>query len=59
MGHAIMHGVLNRDGKLREPPLLQTFKPGQLTSRFIKGERARCGRSMAMFLPSRGGLATF
>ena len=50
IGHDIMHGVLHLDGKLwRTLPLL-TFKPGQLTRRYIDGERARFVSPMAMFL---------
>ncbi len=50
IGHDLMHGVLHLDGKLwRTLPLL-TFKPGQLTRRYIDGERASFVSPMAMFL---------
>lgn len=50
IGHDIMHGVLHLDGKLwRTLPLL-IFKPGQLTRRYIDGERAKFVSPMAMFL---------
>ncbi len=48
--HDLIHGVLHLDGKLwRTLPLL-TFKPGQLTRRYIDGERAKFVSPMAMFL---------
>ena len=50
IGHDLMHGVLHLDGKLwRTLPLL-AFKPGQLTRRYIEGERASFVSPMAMFL---------
>lgn len=50
IGHDIMHGVLHLDGKLwRTLPML-AFKPGQLTRRYIDGERAKFVSPMAMFL---------
>ncbi|WP_394729939.1 DUF3667 domain-containing protein [Altererythrobacter sp. GH1-8] len=50
IGHEIMHGVLHLDGKIwRTLPLL-LFKPGQLTRRYIEGERAKFVGPMAMFL---------
>ena len=50
IGHDIMHGVLHLDGKLWETLPLLAFKPGQLTRRFIDGERAKFVSPMAMFL---------
>ena len=48
--HDIMHGVLHLDGKLwRTLPLL-AFKPGELTRRYIDGERAKFVSPIAMFL---------
>jgi Protein of unknown function (DUF3667) len=48
--HDIMHGVLHLDGKLwRTLPLL-AFKPGELTRRYIDGERASFVSPIAMFL---------
>lgn len=46
----IMHGVLHLDGKLwRTLPLL-AIKPGELTRRYIDGERAKFVSPMAIFL---------
>jgi hypothetical protein len=50
IGHDIMHGVLHLDGKLWNTLPLLTFKPGELTRRFIAGERAKFVSPMAMFL---------
>ena len=50
IGHDLMHGVLHLDGKLwRTLPML-VFKPGNLTRRYIEGERASFVSPMAMFL---------
>ncbi len=50
LGHDLIHGVLHLDGKFwRTLPLL-TLKPGQLTRRYIDGERAKFVSPMAMFL---------
>ena len=50
IGHDIMHGVLHLDGKLWNTLPLLTFRPGELTRRFIEGERAKFVSPMAMFL---------
>ena len=50
IGHDIMHGVLHLDGKLWETLQLLAFKPGELTRRYIIGERAKFVSPMAMFL---------
>ena len=48
--HDIAHGVLHFDGKtFRTLPLL-AWKPGELTRRYIAGERARFVSPMALFL---------
>jgi len=48
--HEIAHGVLHADGKVfRTIPLLAT-RPGELTRRYIAGERARFVSPMAVFL---------
>lgn len=48
--HDLIHGVLHLDGKLwRTLPML-VFRPGQLTRRYIEGERAKFVSPMAMFL---------
>lgn len=50
IGHDLLHGVLHLDGKLwRTLPLLMA-KPGDLTRRYIDGERAKFVSPMAMFL---------
>lgn len=50
IAHDLVHGVLHLDGKLwRTLPLL-TFKPGEITRRYIEGERATFVSPMAMFL---------
>jgi hypothetical protein len=50
IGHDIMHGVLHLDGKLWDTLPLLTFKPGDLTRRYIAGERAKFVSPMSMFL---------
>lgn len=50
IGHDIMHGVLHLDGKLWNTLPLLLFKPGDLTRRFIAGERAKFVSPMSMFL---------
>ena len=50
IGHDILHAVLHLDGKLWATLPLLTFKPGELTRRYIAGERARFVSPMAMFL---------
>lgn len=49
-GHDLAHSVLHFDGKLwRTLPLL-ALRPGELTRRYIAGERARFVSPMAIFL---------
>ena len=50
IGHDLLHGVLHLDGKFWSTLPLLIFKPGQLTRRYIDGERARFVSPMAMFL---------
>ena len=48
--HDLIHGVLHFEGKMwRTLPLL-AFQPGQLTRRYIDGQRARFVSPMALFL---------
>lgn len=48
--HDILHSVLHFDGKLwRTLPML-LFKPGELTRRYVHGERAKFVSPMAIFL---------
>jgi hypothetical protein len=50
IGHEIAHGVFHFEGKIwRTLPLL-FFKPGDLTRRYIHGERARFVTPLALFL---------
>ncbi len=50
MGHEILHGVFHFEGKLwRTLPML-AWRPGDLTLRYIEGERARFVSPMAIFL---------
>ncbi len=48
--HDLIHGVLHLDGKFWNTIPLLIFKPGQLTRRYIDGERAKFVSPMAMFL---------
>ncbi len=49
-GHDILHGVFHFEGKIwRTLPML-AFKPGELTRRYIDGERARFVSPIALFL---------
>ncbi|QZH76083.1 MAG: DUF3667 domain-containing protein [Erythrobacter sp.] len=48
--HDLLHGALHFEGKLwRTLPML-VFRPGQLTRRYIEGQRARFVSPMALFL---------
>lgn len=48
--HDLAHGVLHLDGKIwRTLPLL-AWKPGELTRRYIEGERAKFVSPLAIFL---------
>jgi hypothetical protein len=48
--HDLLHGVLHFEGKMwRTLPLL-AWKPGELTRRYIAGERAKFVSPMALFL---------
>ncbi|MCX9146959.1 DUF3667 domain-containing protein [Erythrobacter sp. WG] len=50
IGHDIMHGVLHLDGKLWNTLPMLVMRPGELTRRFIAGERAKFVSPMSMFL---------
>ena len=50
IGHDLWHGVLHLDGKLANTLPLLAFKPGQLTRRYVAGERRRFVSPMGMFL---------
>jgi len=50
IGHDIAHGVLHVEGKIwRTLPLL-IFRPGELTRRYVAGERTRFLSPLALFL---------
>lgn len=50
MGEELLHGILHFDGKaLRTLPMLVAF-PGQLTRRYIDGQRTRYVSPLALFL---------
>jgi hypothetical protein len=48
--HDIAHGVLHFDGKLWQTLPLLVWRPGELTRRYIHGERARFVSPIALFL---------
>jgi len=49
-GHDLLHGVFHFEGKIWHTLPLLFFKPGELTRRYIAGERAKFVSPMAMFL---------
>ena len=50
IGHEILHGVAHFEGKMwRTLPML-AWRPGELTRRYIEGERTRFVSPMALFL---------
>jgi hypothetical protein len=48
--HDFLHGVLHLDGKLWHTLPLLAWRPGDLTRRYIEGERARFVSPLALFL---------
>lgn len=50
VGHDLVHGILHLDGKLWDTLKLLTTRPGELTRRYIAGERVRFVSPMSMFL---------
>ena len=48
--HDLLHGVLHFEGKTWKTLPLLAFRPGELTRRYIEGERARFVSPMALFL---------
>lgn len=48
--HEILHGVVHFEGKLWNTLPMLVLRPGELTRRYIHGERARFVSPMAMFL---------
>ena len=50
IGHELLHGVFHFEGKIwRTLPML-ALRPGELTRRYVAGERARFVSPMALFL---------
>jgi hypothetical protein len=50
IGHDILHGVFHFEGKIWSTLPMLAFRPGELTRRYIDGERVRFVSPMAMFL---------
>lgn len=50
IGHDLLHGVVHFEGKLWKTLPMLAFHPGELTRRYIAGERARFVSPMALFL---------
>ena len=48
--HDLMHGALHFEGKTWKTLPMLFFKPGELTRRYIEGQRARFVSPMALFL---------
>src|SRR5687768_2621002 len=48
--HDFLHGVLHLDGKLWDTLPLLAWRPGELTRRYVDGERARFVSPLALFL---------
>lgn len=67
-GHDLLHGVLHLEGKTWRTLRMLAWRPGELTRRYIEGERAKFVSPMATFLfsvflmfalfNSMGGLST-
>jgi len=49
-GHDFLHGVLHFEGKIWNTLPLLVWKPGELTRRYIDGERAKFVSPIALFL---------
>jgi len=50
LGHDILHGVFHFEGKLWNTIPMLAWHPGDLTRRYVHGERAKFVAPMAMFL---------
>ena len=48
--HDLLHGVLHFEGKIWHTLPLLAWRPGELTRRYIDGERAKFVSPMALFL---------
>ena len=49
-GHDLLHGVFHFEGKIWQTLPMLAFKPGELTRRYIHGERAKFVSPLALFL---------
>ncbi len=49
-GHDLLHGVFHFEGKIWKTLPMLAFKPGELTRRYIHGERAKFVSPLALFL---------
>ena len=49
-GHDLLHGALHFEGKIWKTIPLLVWKPGELTRRYIEGERAKFVSPVALFL---------
>ena len=49
-GHDLLHGALHLEGKIWKTLPLLVWKPGELTRRYIDGERAKFVSPVALFL---------
>jgi hypothetical protein len=50
LGHDLLHGVLHFEGKIWKTLPMLAWRPGELTRRYIAGERARFVSPLALFL---------
>ncbi|HLZ78790.1 MAG TPA: DUF3667 domain-containing protein [Sphingomonas sp.] len=50
LGHDILHGVFHFEGKIWKTLPMLAFHPGELTRRYVHGERAKFVSPMALFL---------
>ena len=50
IGHEIAHGVFHFEGKMPRTLPMLVFRPGELTRRYVAGERARFVSPLAIFL---------
>ncbi len=50
LGHDILHGVFHFEGKFWNTLPMLAWRPGELTRRYVQGERAKFVTPMAMFL---------
>ncbi|GAA3996562.1 DUF3667 domain-containing protein [Sphingomonas humi] len=58
LGHDLLHGVFHFEGKIWHTLPMLAWRPGELTRRYVAGERARFVSPLAIFLFSVFLLAT-